>query len=144
MSFFFVCNSVQAVAVLTTNKQLLFINYLRFGAIFMPSTKFISTESCMLISDDISIARHSFSSSKISLMSGLCLEVGGTQDSAISRAFQAQLMLNSHSSLGSIMHWISPLSTKGLTHWSIWVWPWWLLIKGSWPVISSHKRILTL
>jgi len=137
----YIYNSVQAVEVLTTNKPLLFINYLRFGAISVPSTKLISTEPRMLISDDISMARHSFSSPKISLMSGLCLEVRGTQDSAISRAFQAQLVLNSPCSLGSIMLWISPLSTKGLTHWSMWVWPWWPFIKGGWPVISSHKRI---
>jgi len=112
----YIYNSVQVVAVLTTNKPLLFINYLRFGVISVSSTKFISTESCMLILDDISMARHSFSSPKISLMSGLCLEVGGTQDSAISRAFQAQLVLNSPCNLGSIMLWISPLSTRGLTH----------------------------
>jgi hypothetical protein len=58
--FYAYINSVQAVAVLTTNKQLLFINYLRFGAIFVPSTKLISTEPRMLISDDISMARHCY------------------------------------------------------------------------------------
>ena len=134
-------NSVQSVAVLTTNKLLFCINYLRFGAISVPSTKLISTEPRMLISDDISMARHSFSSPKISLMSGLCIELGGTQDSAISTTFQAQLMLNSPCSLGSIMLWISPLSIRGVTHWSMWVWPLWPLIIGGWPVISSHRRI---
>ena len=139
--FMYLYNSVQSIVVLTTNKPLLFINYLRLGAISVPSTKLISTESGMLISDDITMARHSFSSPKISLMSGLCIEVGGTQDNAISRTFQAQLVLNTPCSLGSIMLWISPFSIRGLTHWSMWVWPLGPLIIGGWPVISSHRRI---
>ena len=88
--------------------------------------------------------KQSFSSINIWLISGLSAAVGEIHDNAISTAFHMEFVLNSLCNLGLTMFLTSPLSTMGITHWSMSMNFPSDLATASWPVISSHNIILKL
>ena len=88
-----------------------------------------------------SIAKHSFSSATTWLIVGLLAELGDRQPIAISTTFQAELILKFLCNLVSTIFFISPLSSKKLTHWLMWVFSWDPSIAGRLVIISKRTTL---